>query len=107
MYWIWRLIESFYRNKPYLITRDWYLGYKFWYPADWILGDGGDSQKTAEFEGQFYPVPAKPELALSKEYENYKEFPPDCKRHGYYSIVLPMTPCFHSSAMQYKGDGKC
>ena len=102
MFGVWVIVEAMYRRKPYLITRDWYLGYKFWYPAEWIVGKDGKTKMTAEFEGGHYPIPVEPELALSKEYENYKETPAIDKRHGYYSIVLPMTPCFHKSAMEYR-----
>ena len=90
-----------YLKKPYLITRDWYLGYKFWYPKEWIVGVQGALPQTAEFEGRLYPVPAEPELSLSKEYTNYKELPPEEKRKGYYSVVLSTTPCFYSEAMKY------
>jgi lipopolysaccharide cholinephosphotransferase len=102
MYWIWWLIELLHFKKPYLITRDWYLGYKFWYPKEWICGKDDEDSTMVEFEGQMFPAPAQPELALSKEYENYKELPPLEKRQGYYSIVLSMTPCFHATARQYK-----
>ena len=99
MHWVWRFIELFYVRKKFLIVRDWYLGYKFWYPVEWICGG---EPVWAEFEGRRYPVPANPELALSKEYDNYKELPPEDKRKGYYSVVLPTTPCFHKAAMQYE-----
>ena len=101
---VWCIIESFYRRKPYLITRDWYLGYRFWYPVEWILGANGCSTRLGEFEGGDYPIPAEPELALSKEYDDYRQLPPEDKRKGYYSIVLPQTPCFHTKAMKMNGD---
>lgn len=100
-YGVWKFIEMLYLKKPYLITRDWYLGYKFWYPKEWIVGVEGALPQTAEFEGRLYPVPAEPELSLSKEYTNYKELPPEEKRNGYYSIVLPICPSFHEKSMEY------
>lgn len=102
MFGVWSIIEAFHVKKNFLITRDWYLGYKFWYPAEWILGDKGSEPITGEFEGGRYPIPAYPELALSKEYDNFMVLPPEDKRKGYYSIVLPTTPCFHKEAMNYK-----
>lgn len=99
---IWNVIECFYVKKPYFITRDWYLGWKFWYPVEWVIGKTGDNVRTAEFEGEQMPIPYEPELCLSKEYENFRELPPQEKRVGYYSCSFADVSCFHSNSMRYR-----
>lgn len=102
-YVIWRFLESFFIEKPYLIPSSWYLGWKFWYRSEWIIGE---SKRVALFEGIEMPIPVNPECCLEQEYgKTWNTPPPSDKRVGYYRIVLPTTPCFHPSAMTFPSKG--
>ena len=97
---LWRLSQLFGLRKGYLSQTNFYSAWKKWVPRDWLVRDGEPPRK-ALFEGLNVPIPYEAEKFLELEYGDWRKLPPVEKRHGYFHIILPTTPCFHKAAMEW------
>lgn len=97
---VWRIAQVLCCNKPYFSPTNFYVAWKEWHPKDWFVRPG-QKPRMACFEGHEFPIPYNAEEYLSVLYHDWKQFPPMDKRHGYYGLILPFTPCMHPQAMEY------
>ena len=101
----WKVLQLMTLRKDYLSQTNFYTGWKKWMPKDWFLREG-QAPRTVRYENIEVPIPFEAEKCLEMEYGDWKKLPSKDKRHGYFHIILPTTPCFHPAAMQYPKEGE-
>ena len=99
---VWRIVQSMPVRRKYLVPTTFYTAWREWLPRDWFLRDSASS-RTAMFEGVEVPIAFEAEKYLELLYGDWHKLPPVEARKGYLGIILPFTPCMHSSAMRYPG----
>ena len=100
----WSVVQMFCLRKKWLCP---YNFNRAWWNSDWhsigtFYGDGEQSRRYADYDGERFQIPVEAEKVLEQLYGDWRRLPYEELRKGYFDIKLPTTCCFSKYAMKYK-----